>query len=149
IYHVSHDGSKSTVEPMTANQSAREALADMGYKASDLFLANGIIWVEGPSDRTYLNWWLSLMAPDLVEGIHYAIMFVGGREQFENLDWLDKPGSSEAKALNLNPNVYAVIDSDRTSDSSPPSDTALLLERILGPDRCWITAGYETENYLP
>lgn len=32
-----------------------DALDDLGVKASDLLQANGIIWVEGPSDRAYIH----------------------------------------------------------------------------------------------
>ncbi len=30
-------------------------LSDIGFKASDILQANGVIWVEGPSDRIYIN----------------------------------------------------------------------------------------------
>ncbi len=79
IYHVTHDGTKSTMARVDASSRARDVLADLGYKASDLLQANCVIWVEGPSDRVYLNKWLSLAAPELVEGIHYSITFYGGK----------------------------------------------------------------------
>jgi predicted ATPase len=41
------------------------ALHDLGAQASDLLQANSVIWVEGPSDRIYLNRWLDLLHPDL------------------------------------------------------------------------------------
>ncbi len=40
---------------------------------------NGIIWVEGPSDRIYLKNWILLLDENLEEGLHYSIMFYGGR----------------------------------------------------------------------
>ena len=52
---------------------------DLGYKASDLLQTNSIIWVEGPSDRIYINFWLNEIDDSLVEGVHYSIMFYGGR----------------------------------------------------------------------
>lgn len=55
------------------------ALSDLGYKLSDLLQANYVIWVEGPSDRIYLNHWIREKAPGLVEGLHYSVMFYGGR----------------------------------------------------------------------
>ena len=32
-----------------------DVLDDLGAKASDIFQSNGIIWVEGPSDRIYIK----------------------------------------------------------------------------------------------
>jgi hypothetical protein len=55
-----------------------QSLNELGYRASDLLQTNCVIWVEGPSDRIYLKWWLSCIAPDLVEGVHFTIMFYGG-----------------------------------------------------------------------
>ena len=41
--------------------------------------ANSVIWVEGPTDRIYLNHWIQPVDPALKEGLHYSIMFYGGR----------------------------------------------------------------------
>ncbi|OWY61092.1 hypothetical protein B7486_65650, partial [cyanobacterium TDX16] len=46
-----------------------EQLALLGYRASDLLQTNCLIWVEGPSDRVYIKFWLSRVAPELREGI--------------------------------------------------------------------------------
>ena len=78
VYHVRFDGVRTLVTPATTTAQSAEALADMGYKASDLLQSNGVVWVEGPSDRVYLTKWLSILAPEFVEGIHYAIMYYGG-----------------------------------------------------------------------
>ena len=43
-------GKKTTLEEL------RDVLVDdLGIKASDILQSNGIIWVEGPSDRIYIN----------------------------------------------------------------------------------------------
>lgn len=52
-------------------------LDDLDVRASDLFQANGVIWVEGPSDRIYLNRWIELWSEGkLKEGSHYQIVFL-------------------------------------------------------------------------
>ena len=56
-----------------------QVLNDLGIRAADILQANFVLWVEGPSDRIYLNRWISLTAPELVEGIDYSVMFYGGR----------------------------------------------------------------------
>jgi hypothetical protein len=37
------------------------------------------IWVEGPTDRIYLQQWIKLPRSNLEEGVDYSIMFYGGR----------------------------------------------------------------------
>lgn len=52
----------------------------MDVKASDILQSNGIIWVEGPSDRIYLKRWLELFTPnEYEEGKHYQFLYYGGR----------------------------------------------------------------------
>jgi putative ATP-dependent endonuclease of OLD family len=63
VYHVEFDGRQTKVTHLDTTARAREVLTDMGYKASDLLQANGIVWVEGPTDRIYLKRWLQLAAP--------------------------------------------------------------------------------------
>ena len=57
---------------------ARDILRDLRYQASDLLQTNGIIWVEGPSNRIYINRWLELSGSKFTEGVDYSIMFYGG-----------------------------------------------------------------------
>ena len=79
VFHVRLEDGDSIVTPAyTANQKSCICM-DLGYCPSDLLQANCIIWVEGPSDRIYLNYWIRREAKDLVEGIHYSVMFYGGR----------------------------------------------------------------------
>jgi len=79
IFHVCHDGVSSTIDFVYSDSCRSEICVDLGYHASDLVQANSIIWVEGPSDRIYLNHWIHALDNSLVEGIHYSIMFYGGR----------------------------------------------------------------------
>lgn len=58
-----------------------EVLDSLGVKGSDLLQTNCVLWIEGPSDRIYLNWWLnsiSDLSPPLIEGSDYAFAFYGG-----------------------------------------------------------------------
>ncbi len=79
IYHITLVDGASAVERVTSGRQKSAVCEDLGYHPSDLLQANCIIWVEGPSDRIYLKWWLKSMDANLVEGIHYSIMFYGGR----------------------------------------------------------------------
>jgi len=60
---------------------AREKLALtglLGLRMSDLFLANTVIWVEGPLDIVYYRELLAPWTTRLVEGRDYAFAFYGG-----------------------------------------------------------------------
>lgn len=104
---------------------AVEVLDDLGVRASDLLQANSVIWVEGPSDRIYINRWLSLVAPQLREGTDYSIMFYGGR-CLSHLS-ADReailPAEDMIPLLRINQHSMMVMDSDRDCESDPISDT--------------------------
>lgn len=74
IFSVKASAEGMKVAPATTPAQLWTVCADLGYRPSDLLQANAIIWVEGPSDRIYINHWLDQQAPDLVEGIDYSIM---------------------------------------------------------------------------
>ena len=60
IIHVLHDGESARTIPVSAHFDHLGVVSELGAKPSDLLQANGIIWVEGPSDRIYLNRWIDL-----------------------------------------------------------------------------------------
>ncbi|RWU12032.1 hypothetical protein EGC76_02225 [Pseudidiomarina gelatinasegens] len=143
----------SSVQSIASTQAKSNICNDLGYKASDILQANCIIWVEGPSDRIYLNFWLSSKAPDLVEGIHYSIMFYGGKS-FSHLSGVDNDVSDRVEDFisirALNRYSVIVFDSDKASSQSRLSSTKQRLKQEFdnGPGYTWVTAGREIENYL-
>ncbi len=147
IYHVTHDGTKSTVTRVDATPRAREVLSDLGYKASDLLQANCVIWVEGPSDRVYLNKWLSLIAPDLTEGIHYAITFYGGKV-LAHFAGEDDPADDLVEVLRINQHAIFVVDRDAVKPGGKLNATKERVRAEIGDNQCWVTQGREIENYL-
>ncbi|HEY9885960.1 MAG TPA: ATP-binding protein, partial [Vampirovibrionales bacterium] len=69
IVHVTHDGKQSKVKAVNTYVENKDLLFDLGIRASDLLQANCIIWVEGPSDRIYINRWIELWSEgELKEG---------------------------------------------------------------------------------
>jgi hypothetical protein len=128
-------------------------LNDLGIRAADILQANFVIWVEGPSDRIYLNRWITLLAPELVEGIDYSVMFYGGRLLSHlSLSRDEPPLSAEEliKLLRINQNSAIVIDSDRTKGDADINRTKARIAKECKEAGvlCWITAGREIENYL-
>lgn len=149
VYHVTYDGEKSKVEKANTDTRANEILDDLGYKASDLLQSNGIIWVEGPSDRIYLKKWLSLIANDLIEGIDYSIMFYGGK-LLSHLSCKHHTTINDEfiELLKLNRNAFVILDRDGFSPKAKLNETKKRIISELGDNKCWVTKGKEIENYL-
>jgi predicted ATPase len=150
IFHVTQSDGATRVRRATGPKDQAAICADLGYRPSDLVQANAIIWVEGPSDRIYLRHWLSLADPELAEGIHYSIMFYGGR--LLNHLTADDPDVHEFISLRrLNRNLAILIDSDKTGPRKHLSPTKQRVRQELGtgPGFAWVTKGATIENYIP
>ena len=149
IFHVGLENGESTVVPAITEKAKSSICADLGYRASDLLQSNCIIWVEGPSDRIYLNYWIHAVDPKLVEGLHFSIMFYGGR-LLSHLTATDPDVSEFISLRRLNRNIAIVIDSDRESEESGINNTKARVkdEFDKGPGFAWITQGREIENYI-
>lgn len=124
-----------------------DILDDLGYKASDLLQANSILWVEGPSDRIFLNKWISILDPDLLEGVHYSVMFYGGR-LLAHVTMSNDNENNLIKLLRINRNSIIIIDRDGLSDTAIINDTKTRIENETTRGICWITRGREIENYI-
>lgn len=152
IYHLYLESGATKVIRAFSDVSKSGVCDDLGYHASDLLQANCVIWVEGPSDRLYLNFWIRGLNRNLVEGVHYSIMFYGGRLA-SNLTYTD-----ELQAVNdfislrrLNRRGIMLFDSDKDSPYGRINETKqrLRAEFDKGPGHAWVTYGREIENYLP
>lgn len=151
FYSVMKTENGSTVNRISKISDFVSVIDDLGQKASDLLQANGIIWVEGPSDRIYIKTWLEHFFPGkFIEGVHYQIMFYGGRL----LSHVDAADSRETEQLinllNINRHSYIVMDSDKSSDSDTLNETKKRIIRNMEEtgNKFWVTAGREIENYL-
>ncbi len=149
IFHVTINDGVSTVSPVSSSSQRFSVCADLGYRASDLVQANCIIWVEGPSDRIYLKWWINSLDSSLIEGIHYSIMFYGGRLLI-HLTANDPEIEEFISLRRLNQNISIVIDSDRRSKQNDINDTKkrVRAEFEASSGIAWITGGREIESYL-
>lgn len=124
---------------------------DLGYEPADLLQSNSIIWVEGPSDRVYVNAWLNLIDADLSEGLHYSIMFYGG-SLLAHLATADRV-EEFVQLRRLNQRMAILMDSDKSSPSSALGDTKLrILEEYGGAPTeagfAWTTNCRTIENYI-
>ena len=125
IFHVTHDGVSTRVSPAIRASDVQQVCQDLGYMASDLLQANYTIWVEGPSDRTYWQAWLRLVDPELVEGVHFAIMNYGGY-LIDYVHLRDEP-HTEIKELvhllRLGRRCTVIADSDKKAESDELRET--------------------------
>jgi predicted ATPase len=149
IFHVRLQDGQTRVESALTNVQKSIICADLGYRASDLLQANCIIWVEGPSDRIYLNHWVRAVDPELLEGLHYSIMFYGGR-LLNHLSAEDKEVSDFISLRRLNRYISILIDSDRSAPRKGLNQTKnrIRKEFDIGPGFAWVTKGREIENYI-
>ncbi|MFC5427617.1 ATP-dependent endonuclease [Paraburkholderia denitrificans] len=139
-------------------------LRDLGVRQSDLQQANGVVWVEGPSDAIYLRYWLALYCRQFgkeapIEDLEFSFAFYGGAI----LKHFSVGHSADLiNMLRINTNMVVVIDRDhdfeRQSDGTwtacyPERAKARIKRAVdqLKSDTCWswITAEYTIENYLP
>ena len=149
ILHVKKENGISTMDTIHSLISKTHVLEDLDVRASDLFQSNGIIWIEGPSDRIYIKRWLEIWGDkELIEGSDYQFLYYGGRllshytiEGIEDL----------INILSTNRNAVIVIDSDKRSKQGHINDTKKRIKKEFEEKGmlCWITKGKEIENYLP
>lgn len=154
IFHVTYSNGASTVSAIESTRHRSNICNDLGYRASDILQSNCIIWVEGPSDRIYVNYWLSHIDQKLIEGVHYSIMFYGGR-LFSHLTAMDPDELTEEiedliSLRKMNRNSVIMFDSDKSGPYSRLNETKkrLKAEFDTGPGFAWVTKGREVENYL-
>jgi putative ATP-dependent endonuclease of OLD family len=154
ILHVTHGGMDAKVQRVTSYVESKGVLDDLDVRASDLLQANGVVWVEGPSDRLYFNRWIELISNgSLQEGAHYQCVFYGGRllahlsgeTQFES-----DAAENAIKIFGINRNAIAIMDSDLKVGGAKLGDTKLriIAEMDTHDSMAWVTQGKEIENYL-
>lgn len=149
VFRVQLVDNESLVTPVASSSQQWSICRDLGCRASDVVQANCVIWVEGPSDRIYLNHWLHHIDNSLVEGIHYAVMFYGGR-LLSHLS-ADDPEVTEFISLTaLNRNVAILMDSDRDAADTPINATKQRVSNEVkkAAGYVWVTDGREIENYV-
>lgn len=149
IYHVVKDNKGATVKRIESYIDKTEILDDLDIKASDILQANGIIWVEGPSDRIYIKKWLEIFCNNqFEEGKHYQFLYYGGRLLSQ---YSAKEETDLISIITTNRNAAIVMDSDKRNQAAQLNDTK---KRIIEEfDKLsmfhWITKGKEIENYIP
>lgn len=152
IIHVTSDGKASRVERASTYLQHKGIIDDLDVRASDLLQSNGVIWVEGPSDRIYLNRWIELASnASLKEGAHYQIVFYGGRLLSHLSGASPDESANLVNILRVNRNAAIIIDSDKRdgNDMINATKQRLVKEVEALNGIVWVTQGKEIENYIP
>lgn len=153
IIHVTHDGETARTTTISAHFEQLDVISELGAKPSDLLQANGIVWVEGPSDRIYINRWIQLCSDGaLREGRDYQCAFYGGA-LLAGIELQQPRGETGlVNLLRINANIVVVCDGDQENDGCPTKST---VERIrkevedIPGGHIWVTEAREIENYIP
>lgn len=133
--HINHSTQQSTlftsVRPVKTDVAL--VLDNIGASGSDLLQANGVIWVEGPSDVIYISQWIEMFTKEHSmhlpprKGIDFQFQMYGG----SLLDFLGiKPDElNEEENLkklvdmfSFSRNAFVVIDSDCLIEDGVPVD---------------------------
>lgn len=153
FYKTEKNSDGYQIVPISSFDKSIEVIDELGIKASDLLQANGIIWVEGPSDRIYIKKWLNMRHPEkFEEGRDYQFVYYGGRllAHYTACDPTDKEVDSYINVLAVNSKAFFVMDSDK---ASPTDSLEKRKEHIIQKLKeknisYWVTKGREIENYL-
>lgn len=150
VFHLQLENGATIGGPISKDSESLTALHDLGMKASDILQSNCILWVEGPSDRIYLKRWIELLAPGLVEGRDYSVMFYGGRLLSHISADREKVPDEFLHILAINQNAVVVMDSDCKQEGDNINETKRRVKEECerNGDICWVTEGREVENYL-
>ncbi len=152
LIHITHDGESATVNPVTTFMKKHSVLSDLGARASDLLQSNGIVWLEGPSDRIYFNKWIELYSiGELMEHRDYECAFYGGSvlKHFEATE--PEKQSDAINILRVNRNAILVGDSDKTAGDKPLKQRLEKIKKEMEEIGAyvWVTDAKEIENYIP
>lgn len=152
ILHLTHNSVDAKVKLVKTYGEQRGILDDLDIRASDLLQSDCIVWVEGPSDRLYLNHWIKLWSNSkLVEGNHYQCVFYGGRLLSHlSANNVHEDFEKYIQILLVNKNAILIMDSDKNyrADKINSTKERIILEMKKVQAYPWLTRGKEIENYL-
>ncbi len=146
IIHVVQADGETQARTVSEHQHGQGVLDDLDVRASDLLQANGILWVEGPSDRIYLNHFLGLLnGNEIREGAHYQCVFYGGR-LLARLS-AEPDANDLVNLLRVNRHCCLVMDRDTHRLNATKTRMKQEVEAVGG--HVWVTAKKEIECSIP
>lgn len=150
LTHIKKENNRIITNSALSFIENEDILMNLGVRASDILQSNAVIWVEGPSDRIYINKWIELYSNGtLKENVHYQILFYGGRLLSHLTGKVDE-ANELIQLFRANLHSIIVIDSDKTDSKKRINQTKQRIKKefIQNQAIVWITQGKEIENYL-
>ncbi|WP_285767520.1 ATP-binding protein [Peribacillus sp. SI8-4] len=163
VHRFEQDNMGATSVTSCLNKVDNFAILDLlGIQPSQLLLSNLVIWVEGPSDRIYINKWIELYntihSKNYSEGKNYSFVFYGG-SLLDHYTILKENESNLSDFIDfLNTSRYSIVvcDSDIGGTRTEYKGRLQRLKDRLDETNAaspyvylWITDGREIENYIP
>lgn len=156
IFRLTKTPGKSTTFEIRACNQDREPLRELGVNPASVYLANCTIWVEGITDRLYIQAFLERYKQNhpgkydkYIENYHYIFVEYQGAN-LEHWHFSEAGDSS--------PSIAEKIPAKRTTsdilviadnDIKGKGDRHKNLTEWLPADKIYTTSGKETENLLP
>lgn len=134
------------------------ALDGLGVKPSDMMFANGVVWVEGPTDAIYIEKWLEMYQLEnlgsikYTSGLNYQFQMYGGAllKHYTKETDLKK---SITDMLKINTKRFVVFDSDIEDDEDKSTFEKYknaVMKEIGDENFYWHdTSTMTIENYIP
>jgi len=150
--HVTHDGEQAKTETVHHFIGQNAVLDDLGVRASDLLQANGIVWLEGASDRIYFNRWVEIYSGgSLREHRDYECAFYGGAMLSHHQAVDPNGGGDFINIFRVNRNAILLADSDKAKESCPLKKRVAKMKNQIEATKgiVWVFDVREIENYIP
>jgi predicted ATP-dependent endonuclease of OLD family len=139
IYQFQKSGSPDASPYLITNVQSQEVqlLDSLGIRNSSVFISNCTIWVEGITDRLYLNKFMEVLQKDdlkesygtkrLKEDLHFSYIEYGGANiihySFDNSENWER-----IKAAKISQKILLIVDKDGTSEDSEDTKSRRLKE---------------------
>jgi hypothetical protein len=157
-FQKQYSGSAATYSVTNTNNEDLKLLDALGVRNSSVFISNCTIWVEGITDRLYLNRYIDLLQREefgsdyetrrFKEDLHYSYIEYGGAN-LAHYAFDDKEQWEKIQALKISSKILLVMD----EDGAYQDNTSFKFKRIqelkeqLG-DRLVVLPCREIENTL-
>ena len=151
VFQIENINDRSRLRKAVSGAHQRETLDLLGILPSSLLQTNCVIWVEGATERLLVRRWLAIMAPGLLEHVHYSFMLTAGSLlDYFSIDIIS--GSRFIDILKICRNYYLICDKDSATEMPSKAFVRRIQRELVDQGRAdaiWITDGYEIEWYYP
>ena len=140
LYRVTYKNERTGVSHVSNPDALSEVLNEIGARNSDVLMNDGVLFVEGPSDRETFMVWSDILGKDLA-GSGVGIVSMGGAAQALKAAPIQADVMAGISQKAPVPHLFVLDRDERT-----PDETAKLTEKL--GDGVRFLERREIENYL-